>query len=154
MLLLPLVGAAVAAVALANTEATMFETAGAAAGGVLAPLVPLTSQLLFSDSSVESVALPLANASAGKYLARVCWPASFPADLAIEFNSEANSVVVIGSKEDVVALRAASREVPFDVHLSPIKLGFIPADVIPAIQSITGVAILAGCLAYTFLTFV
>lgn len=85
----------------------------------------------------------------GNYFARVCWPASHPADLSVSY--EDGLVIVKGDRSDVVPLNLDKHpgSVPFEVILSESKFG-IPMDVMPTIVAVT-IAGLGGVLFYTIL---
>lgn len=83
----------------------------------------------------------------GKYVARVNWPASFPADMALAYND--GLLIVTGSTLDVVPLRdSVPREVPIHIILSPVKFGIIPLDVVPMIFGVATAVGVAGSIAY------
>lgn len=134
--------------ALANTEVLSFTYAGPTAALFdpstrMSPLTPFEGLFNFASGAHESLRIHLQNVTYGsKYVARVCWPASHPADVSIAFDRSDGSLVVSGSRENVVALRAVDPHVPFNVHLSPTLLGVVPLDIIPILKAlVTGVAL-------------
>lgn len=132
------------ACALANTEVVSFMYTGPTYDVVtppraIAPLVTFEGGFDFEESISTSYKIRLQNVTYGKqYVARICWPASQPADVSIEFDKNDGSLIVTGSRENIVALkRDVSTIVQFNVHLSPtIAFGILPLDIIPNIKSV------------------
>lgn len=109
------------------------------------PLRAFNHTFNFEDEPRQKLTLLLPEL--GKYVARVNWPASFPADMSLDYND--GLLTVTGSTLDVVPLReSAPRNVPFQIILSPVNLEFIPSDVIPMITGVATTVGIAGSIAY------
>lgn len=138
----------------ANTETLVFDWHGASVkfGGGLSPEVPYNSSFNFGEHERHELRVP-PTAPPGRYFARVCWPASTPADLSLQFDGA--EVVVTGSREEVVAVDPrAVAEVPYQLHLTAMKWGVLPEEVIPMIYGVA-TAFFVGCgAAYVFLNWV
>lgn len=131
---------------LANTETVLFEhkyTSPENHPSIL-PFEPFFHTFSFDNELVNHLKLSIPQE--GKYFARICWPASYPAEFNIEYSD--GLLVVTGSKSDVVPLRQSlATEVPFRVHLSPLKLG-IPADVFRMVYGVVISIGFAGSFAF------
>lgn len=127
--------------ALANCETISFELTSDSKGS-LVPGEPLTSQFSQwpNNQSVDRFAL---QASAGKYFARVCWPASEPAEFSLQWDEP--DLVVLATR-NVVATKPIDSTVRFTLIASDVIYG-LPRDAWTIVQKLSIVGVLAAGVA-------
>lgn len=77
------------------------------------------------------------------YEIRVCWPASYPGDLSISYQS--GGYVKVAHESDyyshIKRLMESPDDIPFEIIMDPIILGVLPKDIIEVIALITFVCL-------------